>query len=151
MIDIGQQRNQYFSIFEHYYQKRQEMNKETNSLNWFEIPALDIHKSKSFYETIFKTEMDLSKNEDTEMVFFPWNPGSGKANGCVVQSPNHTPSASGSIIYLNADPSLTLIVDRVEKAGGKVMVPHMNIGEHGHIALILDTEGNQVGLHANAE
>jgi predicted enzyme related to lactoylglutathione lyase len=31
------------------------------------------------------------------------------------------------------------------------MVPHMNIGEHGHIALILDTEGNQVGLHANAE
>lgn len=127
------------------------MNKEANSLNWFEIPALDIARSKKFYECIFDCKMDISKWEDTEMAFFPWKPGSGKANGCLAKSPNHTPSIEGTIVFLNADPQLSVVVERIEKAGGKVLIPHMNIGEHGHIAYMLDTEGNHVGLHANAE
>lgn len=127
------------------------MNKEANSLNWFEIPAIDINRSQKFYETIFDAKMELSTIEDTEMVFFPWTPGSGKANGCLAKSPNHTPSVEGTIVYLNADPKLSVIVERIETAGGKVLIPHMNIGEHGHVAILIDTEGNQVGLHANAE
>ena len=127
------------------------MNKEANSLNWFEIPALDIHRSKTFYESIFEIKMDVSTNDDTEMAFFPWKPGSGKAHGCLAKSPNHNPSVEGTMIYLNANPSLEVIVNRIEKSGGKVLVPHMNIGEHGHIAFMLDTEGNHIGLHANAQ
>jgi predicted enzyme related to lactoylglutathione lyase len=38
------------------------MDNTTNSLNWFEIPALDIGRSKKFYESIFGIEM-----EDQEM------------------------------------------------------------------------------------
>jgi len=54
----------------------------------------------------------------------------------------------GSIIYLNANPAMDNVIARVEAAGGKVLAPKMSIGEHGNIAFILDTEGNNVGVHS---
>ena len=53
----------------------------------------------------------------------------------------------GTMVYINASPDLQLAVDKVEKAGGKVIVPRMEIPA-GFIAIIIDTEGNKVGLHA---
>jgi predicted enzyme related to lactoylglutathione lyase len=124
------------------------MDNTTNSLNWFEIPALDIDRSKKFYETIFEMKMDPMDMGDSKMAFFPWTPGSGKATGAVVQSPQHKPSMEGSIIYLNANPAMDNVLARVEAAGGKVLAPKMNIGEHGNIAFIMDTEGNTIGIHS---
>jgi predicted enzyme related to lactoylglutathione lyase len=39
------------------------------------------------------------------------------------------------------------VIDRVETAGGKVLVPKTAIPA-GQISIILDTEGNRVALHA---
>lgn len=36
----------------------------------------------------------------------------------------------------------------LEYAGGKVLVPKIDIGENGFLAFILDTEGTKVGLHS---
>jgi predicted enzyme related to lactoylglutathione lyase len=125
------------------------MDKTTNSLNWFEIPAQDLSRSKAFYESIFDMEMEIYEMEGTKMAFFPWTPGSGKATGAVAQGENYKPSMEGTVIYLNADPDLAIVQARVEEAGGKVLVPKMNIGENGNIAYIMDTEGNKIGLHSN--
>ena len=125
------------------------MDNSTNSLNWFEIPANNIERSKKFFETIFNIEMESHNMEGAKMAFFPWTPGSGKATGAVVQGENHKPSMEGSIVYLNANPDLTNVLARVEGAGGKVLVPKTNIGEHGNIAFIMDTEGNNIGIHSN--
>lgn len=124
------------------------MNATTNSLNWFEIPALDINRSKTFYETIFGIEMDDQEMGDAKMAFFPFEGGSGKANGSVVQSPQHKPSMEGTIVYLNANPNMDGVLEKVEAAGGKILVPKMNIGEHGNMAFIMDTEGNNIGIHS---
>ncbi len=124
------------------------MTNETNSLNWFEIPAVDVDRSQKFYETIFDMKMDPMEMGDNRMAFFPWAPGSGKATGALVQSPNHKPSMEGSLIYLNANPAMDYVLARVEAAGGKVLAPKMSIGEHGNIAFIMDTEGNNVGIHS---
>ena len=124
------------------------MNNSTNALNWFEIPASNINRSKEFYETIFSIEMSINEMHNSIMAFFPWESGSGKATGAVVQSEMHVPSKEGSIIYLNANPNLDPVLERVEKAGGKVLVPKMNIGENGFIAFIEDTEGNKIGIHS---
>ena len=124
------------------------MDQTTNSLNWFEIPASDINRSKKFYETIFQIEMQDMEMEDDKMAFFPWAPGSGKATGSLVQSGNHKPSMEGTKVYLNANPNMDAVIARVEEAGGKVLMPKTSIGEHGHIAFIMDTEGNNVGLHS---
>ena len=124
------------------------MDNTTNSLNWFEIPANDIERTKKFYETIFSIEMESHEMNGTKMAFFPWTPGSGKATGAVVQSDNHKSSMEGTIVYLNANPNMDEVLTRVEEAGGKVLVPKMNIGEHGNIAFVMDTEGNNVGIHS---
>ena len=56
----------------------------------------------------------------------------------------------GAVIYLNANPDLQLVLNRVEKAGGKILMPKVLIDENtGNMAFILDTEGNKVGLHSN--
>ncbi len=124
------------------------MNNSTNALNWFEIPASDIKRSKKFYEEIFSIEMPLSEMPNALMAFFPGDSSSGKATGALVESDMHKPSNEGSIIYLNANPNLDPVLARVENAGGKILVPKMSIGEHGFIAFIEDTEGNKVGIHS---
>jgi predicted enzyme related to lactoylglutathione lyase len=124
------------------------MDNNSNSLNWFEIPAVDVARSKKFYEKVFGITMEDNVMGDNIMAFFPWKPGSGKATGALVQSPNHKPSMEGTIVYLNANPTMDSVISKIETAGGKVLMPKTSIGEHGHIAFIMDTEGNIVGLHS---
>ena len=65
----------------------------------------------------------------------------------ILQLPDEQPSTSGVTLYLNAPDGVDATLARVEAAGGKITRPKMSIGENGVIALILDTEGNEVGLH----
>lgn len=126
------------------------MDNTTNSLNWFEIPVLEIARAKSFYETIFDIEMEAMDMNGDKLAFFPWTPGTGKVNGSLVESENNKPSTEGCRIYLNANPNMDVVMEKVEAAGGKVLMPKMSIGEHGNIAFILDTEGNNIGIHSQA-
>jgi hypothetical protein len=53
------------------------------------------------------------------------------------------------MIYLNAGPSLNTVRDRVEAAGGKILMPNVTLpNDMGVYTWILDTEGNTIGLHA---
>ncbi len=118
----------------------------TNSLNWFEIPVNDANRAKHFYETVFDIEMFSMDMMGRIMVMFPSQ--SPKSGGALVKSPNHKPSTEGSIIYLNGNPDLQRVLDRIEAAGGKITMPKTSIGENGFMAFFLDTEGNLVGVHS---
>ncbi len=125
------------------------MEQTANSLNWFEIPATDINRAKSFYETIFGMKMHHMSMMGMEMAAFPSEPGNGKASGCICQSPYHTPSKEGSIIYLNANPDMSNVLEKIEAAGGKISMPKTQIApEIGFMAFFDDTEGNRVALHS---
>ena len=126
------------------------MDKDSNALNWFEIPATNIARAKTFYENIFSIKMDEEQEMmGMKMAFFPNEMGNGKASGGLVQSQMHKPSVDGAVIYLNANPSIQTVIDRIEKAGGKVVMPKTQISpEIGYMAFFTDTEGNKVGLHA---
>jgi predicted enzyme related to lactoylglutathione lyase len=74
---------------------------------------------------------------------------SPKIGGALVKSPDHEPSTKGALIYLNANPDLQLVLDKVEKAGGKILSPKTFIDEEtGSMAFVIDSEGNIVGLHS---
>lgn len=120
---------------------------ETNALNWFEIPVTDVARAKKFYETAFDIEMQEMEMMGMVMVMFPSQ--SPKSGGALVKGPDHKPSTEGSIVYLNGNPNLQLVLDRIESAGGKITMPKTNIGEeNGNMAFFIDTEGNLVGLHS---
>jgi uncharacterized protein len=126
------------------------MDKNSNSLNWFEIPAKDISRAKKFYEKIFSISMqDMGEMMGMKMAGFPADMGSGKVSGGLVQSQMHKPSMDGCFIYLNANPTIQTVIDRIEAAGGKLIMPKTQISpEIGFMAFFTDTEGNKIGLHA---
>ena len=121
-----------------------------NAISWFEIPTTDINRAQKFYETIFGislTEMDMP---NIKMRMFPLdNPMEGVGGALVDSGGFHKPSATdGPLIYLDGNPDVQLILDKVEAAGGKILVPKMEISpEYGDMAVILDTEGNRIAFH----
>lgn len=125
------------------------MSSGTNALNWFEIPAIDISRAKKFYENIFEIKMEEMEMTGMKYAMFPFDPMNAKVAGGLAQSPLHIPSATGSIIYLNANPDLQKVLDRIEKAGGKVTMPKTSIGQNGFMAFFTDSEGNTMAIHSN--
>lgn len=130
----------------------QKIDEQTNIITWFEIPVLDTNRAKKFYETILDIEMVKRADGNDEAVFFPFNPNviqatSGRVTGVLSKTNRNSPSSSGTVVYINASPSIQTVLNKVEQAGGKVIVPKTQIPA-GFIALIIDTEGNKVGLHA---
>ena len=127
---------------------------ETNAITWFEIPVTDMNRAKKFYETIFDMEMKTQYMEETneELTFFPFTPNviratSGRVSGVLVKNDRVKPSDHGTMVYLNANPVIQKILDKIEPAGGKVILPKKKIMA-GYVAVFMDTEGNKVGLHA---
>jgi hypothetical protein len=125
------------------------MEANANSLNWFEIPATDIKRAKKFYEAIFDIQMDESEMMNMKMAFFPYEMGSGKASGALCQSDFHKPGMDGVIVYLNGNPDLKTVLDKIESAGGRIIMPKTEITpEIGYMAFFIDSEGNRVALHS---
>jgi uncharacterized protein len=125
------------------------MNKETNSLNWFEIPVLDMQRAKHFYQVAFGIHMDDMNMPGMEMAGFPMEMGIGKASGALVKSDYSRPSIDGVLIYLNANPDMTDVLDRILSEGGQIVMPKTLITpEIGYMANFIDTEGNRIALHS---
>ena len=121
-----------------------------NALNWFEIPVADFNRAKKFYETIFSYQMPESQMGPARMGFFLYDFQGGKVGCAIVYRPEfYTPSDNGSLIYLNCQPDLQPVLDKVSSAGGKVLMAKTPIGQQlGNQAIILDSEGNRVALHS---
>ncbi len=90
-----------------------------NALNWFEIPVTDFDRAKKFYETIFDYQMPENMMGKVRMGFFLYDFQNGKVGGAICKSEMHKPSKEGSLVYLNCQPDLQPVLDRVENAGGK--------------------------------
>jgi predicted enzyme related to lactoylglutathione lyase len=120
-----------------------------NALNWFEIPAADFQRAKKFYESILVAEIHSAKMGDAEMAFLPTD--EGKVGGAIVHHPMMKPGADGTMVYLNANPDLNPYLERITKAGGKVIVPKTQVTpEIGFFAVFIDSEGNKVALHSQS-
>jgi uncharacterized protein len=120
-----------------------------SAINWFQIPATDMARAKRFYETICGFRLEKLDTPNMEMWAFPAERAGGEVGGAVICGEGAVPSATGTAVFLNGDPDLQVVLDRVEGAGGKVLFPKTAIGmDAGYFAMITDTEGNTVGLHS---
>jgi predicted enzyme related to lactoylglutathione lyase len=127
------------------------MNANTNALNWFEIPVTDMQRAKHFYQVVFGIHMEEMNMPDMgmEMAGFPYEANSGKATGALVKSDYHRPSKDGVVIYLNANPDMKEILQRIEDEHGEVIMPKTQISpEIGYMAFFIDSEGNRIALHS---
>ncbi|MEO6289774.1 MAG: VOC family protein [Ginsengibacter sp.] len=122
-----------------------------NAISWFEIPATDLERAQKFYETIFDITLTPIDTPNIKMRLFPLDDPMNGIGGSIVDSGGfHKPSGTdGPLIYLNGNPDLQNFLDRVEGAGGKIIVPKTEISpEHGFMGVFIDTEGNRIALHS---
>ena len=122
-----------------------------NAISWFEIPATDLPRAQKFYESIFGIKMIPMDMENIKMRMFPLDDMMTQVGGALVDSGGfHKASLTeGPLIYLNGNPDLQNILNKVEAAGGTILVPKTEISpEYGYMAVLVDTEGNRIGLHS---
>jgi len=118
-----------------------------NVINWFEIPVSDIDRASKFYSAILDGELQQMEMMGTKMAFLPMD-GEG-VGGSLCQGDNYTPTSDGAKIYLNGGEDLNIPLAKVEKAGGKVVMPKTKINDEiGFMALFVDTEGNNMAFHS---
>jgi uncharacterized protein len=125
------------------------MTVHSNAINWFEIPVRDIERAQAFYEKMLgKSLRRETMSSCSVLAVIPYDqPGVGGALLAGREAPQ--PAAQGTLVYLNAEPSLDAAIERAVSAGGRVAMPRVELPDGmGCFAHVLDTEGNRVGLHA---
>ena len=92
-----------------------------NAISWFEIGTTDLDKATKFYETIFGVKLNPLDLPNIKMRMFPLENMMTGVGGAIVDSGGfHKPSGTdGPLIYLNGNPDLQNVLDKVEAAGGK--------------------------------
>jgi predicted enzyme related to lactoylglutathione lyase len=120
--------------------------KMKNAITWFEIPVTDFDRAKKFYNQILSADIQRIDMDGVAMGFLPADEGA--LTGGIVEDKDRSPSSKGTLLYLNVGENLSPALERVEKAGGKVVLPKTNVGQHGYIAKIQDTEGNLIAFHS---
>ena len=121
-----------------------------NAISWFEIPTTNLDRAQKFYETILGirfTKLDLP---NIKMRMFPTDDPMDVGGSLCDSGGFHKPSSTdGPLIYLNGNPDVQLILDKVENAGGKILVPKTQISPtFGYMAVIIDSEGNRIAFHS---
>ena len=122
----------------------------THAISWFEIPTNDIDRAQKFYETIFGIKMIPLNFPNLQMRMFPISDPMN-IGGALVHNEDfyQTSSGAGPMIYLNANPDVQVVLDRIVAAGGTIIVPKTEISpEHGYMAIFIDSEGNRMALHS---
>jgi len=118
-----------------------------NVINWFEIPVTDINRASKFYSEVLGGDLSQMEMGGIKMAFLPMQ-GEG-VGGALCQSDQYKPSTDGTLVYLNGGDDLSAPLSRVEKSGGKVLLPKTLITEEiGYMAMFIDSEGNKVAFHS---
>ncbi len=111
---------------------------------WIELPALDLARSKIFYEAVFShpaTEIIDSGSRTITVI-----PGTPTVS--LNRTAGFTPHADGTLPYFQV-PDLDAAVTAASAYGGRVVEPRHERPGFGWFALILDSEGNPLYLHAD--
>ena len=112
------------------------------SLVWFEIPADNVSRAKSFYSKLFGWK--IKKFAGAKMPY--WHIDTGGADhtldGGMIerQSPQHT------ITNYVLVPSVEKSAAKVQKLGGKIIMPKAAVPQMGYFVICQDTEKNMFAL-----
>jgi len=117
-------------------------------INWFEIPVVDMPRAVDFYQRVLDMTLTPHSVLDIEMALFPHH--KPDVGGALVKHGMFTPSSQAGVVYF-CTPNLAGALKRADEAGGKtVLGPETLPNGIGSIALIIDSEGNRIGLHQAA-
>jgi uncharacterized protein len=118
-----------------------------NPVGWFEIYVQDMSRARAFYDSVFATRLERLEGPDIEMWAFPMEPDRAGAPGALVKMEGFPSGGNSTIVYFTCS-DCAIEAKHASESGGKIFKDKFSIGQYGFIALVLDTEGNMIGLHS---
>jgi hypothetical protein len=118
-----------------------------NPIAWFEIYVNDMARARKFYETVFQVSLQPLDHDGPQMLAFPSSMEHYGAGGALVHMEGFPAGRNSTLVYFSCQ-ECAVEEARVEAAGGRVHRSKWSIGQHGNISLVMDTEGNMLGLHS---
>lgn len=126
-------------------------NQAKNPFTWIEIYVENMSRAQKFYEDVLQIKMIAMQTPgdfgDLEMVSFPWAEGKSNISGALCKTKEMKPGTGGTLAYFACDDCANE-ASRVVGAGGRMLQPKFQIGEHGFCSIAMDTEGNTIGFHS---
>jgi predicted enzyme related to lactoylglutathione lyase len=119
----------------------------SNPVGWFEIYVQDMSRAKAFYESVLGVELARLEGTELEMWAFPMQPQGYGAPGALVRMPGFLSGANSVLVYFTCA-DCAVEAARAADSGGRIEKEKFSIGQYGYISLIVDTEGNMIGLHS---
>ena len=115
-----------------------------------ELPAQDTEALAHFYENVFGWKLIHEPRFNYWMFDGEGGPGGGFVNAGGEVDPNNPVhyELDHPVIYLNSD-DIEGDLERVVAAGGKVVMPSMEIPMTGWMAFFTDPAGNRMALYKN--
>jgi uncharacterized protein len=107
------------------------------SIVHFEVPADDVQRAKTFYSNLFGWKIEGFPGMDYMMIDTYGAPGGGMMKR---MHPDQQITA-----YIGV-PSVDEYSAKVEKLGGKIIVPKMAVPSMGYFVICMDTENNAFGI-----
>lgn len=120
---------------------------EHNPVGWFEIYVQDMARARAFYESMLQLKLEQLPMPEIEMWSFPMDMTRTGASGSLVKVNGVASGGNSTVIYFSCA-DCAIEEARVVPAGGRVQRGKMSIGEYGFVSMVLDTEGNLIGLHS---
>ena len=111
-----------------------------NPITHFEIVAKDAKKSQEFYKGVFGWQINANNPMNYGLV--DTETGRGINGGVVGAGPG---MSTGVTIYVEVD-DLQAYLNKVQRLGGRTLVPPTVVPGMVTFALFADTDGNAVGL-----
>jgi predicted enzyme related to lactoylglutathione lyase len=120
-----------------------------HTIVWVDIPVHNLKRAIAFYSAVLACEVSEAGGPGFTMGIFPHT--DNEVGGCLYgPETDNAPSITGPLIYLNAEGRITQAVQEVATHGGRILQEIHPIGPHGFRAIVADSEGNRVALHASS-
>lgn len=121
-----------------------------NAISWFEIPTTQLDAAQAFYETVLGRPMRRESMGPSQGAVFAYDRAQEGTGGALMMGPTAPRvAAGGTLVYLDATPSLDAALQRAVGQGGQIAQPRTALPPGmGFFAHITDLDGNRVGLHA---
>lgn len=118
-----------------------------NPVIWFEIYVQEMSRAKAFYESVFKLNLERLENTEMEMWAFPMMMEHVGAGGALVKMDGVSSGGNSTLVYFSCE-DCAVETALAARHGGFVSREKTSIGQYGFMSLVVDTEGNMIGLHS---
>jgi hypothetical protein len=124
-----------------------DFNSQHNRVVWCDIYVSDLDRAVAFYRAVLDIEVSLETFDGFRFAILQHDAGNG---GCLVPDPEQI-CTHGPLLYFNVDGRIRDAVTKVQEHHGQVLQDVHAIGPHGWRAIVRDSEGNRIALHATSD